>query len=793
MKTTFLLCLCLLTVLTLKAQTIKGRVSDARISQSLPFASIALADQTNPDKIRHTSTDTLGHFEFREVPNGRYNLTVSMMGYRKVQMALTINTDSIKVMDLGNIALTEDANLLQTVTINGGTPAFATKNGQLKIGVANNVFFKSAANLMEVFRKLPGLQVSPDGTMLLGNRSTPTLFVDGKPANMNGDEIQAYLNSLSPDMVESIEIINQPSSKYDGQYQGIIDVKLKRNQSLGLRGTYNLLYQQNNKSLLDNSLALVHKTPKFVYGINLNQTTGSFYRTYHALQYLTNTNAMITDTRITTANQNYNIQARVAFEPEKGQNLEVFLRTLQIDRKVVTDNKLSTLTNNLNNTLSVLQSDNSALPKQHNYAGGINYDARFKTGELHILTAIAQVDNRQTEDIRNINQISKELVDYWKTNSRNNILIRSAQADYTQNLKSGKLELGGKYAYTTTANNLRYDTLGNESFNLDPKRSNEFNYREYIAAGYLSYLGTSGKFSYSLSLRLEHTRSLANSVTEGTLTERNYLKWLPGANLTYDIAEEQQLSFSYSKKLTRPTFDALNPFRFYLSPRNYVIGNPYLQPSTTSAFALSYSRKALNISLSAGRENDQMVRYPEYDPVTNLLAYLGTNLPYRDFVTVQTSLPITVNKWWRMNNSFGLYYNRELRPYFGQTFQIPIYNYTLDGSQVFTLKQWLLDLSYSYQSRSGNSLYINAPVYTFDLSLQKSWFNNKLNSKLSQQDIFATGKRRFIFREKSIIDNDFYHYFGTQRLVFSLTYNFGRSTYRAKEARKSEEENRANR
>ena len=245
--------------------------------------------------------------------------------------------------------------------------------------------------------------------------------------------------------------------------------------------------------------------------------------------------------------------------------------------------------------------------------------------------------------------------------------------------------------------------------------------------------------------------------------------------------------------LTRPTFEALNPFRFYFSPRNYWIGNPYLQPSTTDLFSLSYNKKSLNISLNVGREKDPMVRYPEYDPITNILAYLGTNLPYRDFANIQASMPLNLTKWWRMNNNIGFYYNRELRPYLNQTYHIAVFNYTIKGNQVSSIKDWLLDLSYNYESKSGNGLYIFAPVFTIDIGLQKSWFKNKLNSKLTLYDVFDNGRRRLVFRDKTIINNDFYHYYGTQRLVFSLTYNFGSSNYKTKENKKSDEENRANR
>ena len=780
------------TGLLVNAQTLKGKLVDAKTNQPIPMANLALADQKQPSLIRYAHSDTAGLFEFSALANGKYWLSVSLLGYQKVQKEIELSADSPRVLNLGNVLMAEDASLLKEVTIIGGTPNFSTQNGQLKVGVANNAFFKSSANLLDVFKKLPGLQVNQDGTMQMASRVTPTLFVDGKPVNMNNDEILTYLGSLSPDMVESIEMINQPSSKYDGEYQGIIDVKLKRNQSLGLRGTYNGRLQRNNYSLLDNNLSLVYKTNRFIYDLKLGHTTGSTFYKYHALQFLANTNAMITDTRTATGNQNYNIQAKVAYELQKGQSLEAFVRTYQIDREAISRNLLITQNANLSNTIGLVTSNNNALPKQHNYAGGLNYDAQFKNSELHVIASVAQVDNRQNEDIQNRNVFSNQLMNYWKTNSRNNILIRTAQTDYTQNTSIGKFEFGSKFAYTTTQNKLRYDTLGNDVFSMDPKRSNEFGYEEYIGAAYFSYLGQWEKFNYSLSLRAEHTATEANSITTGLITNRKYLKWLPSASLTYAINTSEQLTLSYSRRMTRPTFPMLNPFRFYYSPRHYWIGNPYLQPSTTNLLSLSYSRKALNVSLNAGRETNPMERYPEYNPETNELIFLGRNIPYRDFANLLVSMPITVNKWWRMNNNLGFYYNRELRPYFGRTYKIPIYNYTLNGSQVFSLKDWLFDVSYTYESRSGNGLYIMKPVFGVDFGLQRAWFKNKVNTKLTLYDAFDSIKRGLVFRDKTVFNNDFYHYFGAQRLVFALTYNFGSSTYKARESKKTDEENRAN-
>jgi len=779
-------------LLTVKAQTISGRLIDGNTKKGLILASPSLTSQEKTIPIKYTVSDTLGNFEFRKIQNGNYTLRVTLMGYQRIEKSVLVDHQLSKTINLGNIVVAEDPNVLKEVTITGGLPSFSTKNGQLKIGIANNAFFKSSANLLDVFRKLPRLQVGQDGSMQLASRATPTLFIDGKPANMSSEEILSYLSGLSPEMVESIEIINQPSSKYDGEYQGIIDVKLKRNQSLGLKGSYNARLQRNNYTLLDHNLTLGYKTQRLSYQLVVGHTTGSTYYRYHSLQFLASSNAMTTDTRTATANQNFNLQARLTYEIKPTQSLEVFARTLQVKRNAVSANHLTTQDNSQHNTLALVKSDNDAHPKQHHYTGGLNYDARFKNSELHVMASLTQINNLQTEDIQNRDLLAQDLLSYWKTNSKNNIQIRNLQADYTQNVGTQKLELGAKFAYSSTENNLRYDTLGNDIFSIDPKRSNQFRYQEYISAGYFSYVGQWDKFSYSIGLRAEHTRSIANSITTEQLTERDYLKWLPSIDLNYTLSNTEQLSFNYSRRITRPTFAALNPFRFYYSPRHYWIGNPYLQPSTTSLFAIMYSRKSLNISLNAGRETDVMSRYPEYNPKTDELIFLGRNLPYRNFANLQISSPITVNKWWRMTHNIGLFYNKELTPYFGQTYRIPIRNYNINGSQIFTLKSWLFDVSYSYESKSGNGLYIMAPVYGIDFGIQKAWLKNKLNTKLTLYDVFDNLKRRLIFREKSIINNDLYHYFAAQRLVLGITYNFGSSTYKSKENKRSDEENRAN-
>jgi hypothetical protein len=223
------------------------------------------------------------------------------------------------------------------------------------------------------------------------------------------------------------------------------------------------------------------------------------------------------------------------------------------------------------------------------------------------------------------------------------------------------------------------------------------------------------------------------------------------------------------------------------------VGNPYLLPSTTKQLSLTYTRKNFYILLNAGRESDPMARYPEYNRLTNVLEYLGTSLPYNDFATLEASLPLPLNKWWRMNHTLGLYYKKEQTPYHGIVYQIPITNYMINGSQIFTIaKDFTLDMYYYYISGRGNSLYIFKPMYYLGFGLQKTWLKGKLNTKLNFYDIFNTNYLQLVFREKSIINNEFSHWNGNQRGVFSLNYNFGKSGYKVRQNIRNEEESRIN-
>ncbi|RYY14006.1 MAG: TonB-dependent receptor, partial [Chitinophagaceae bacterium] len=643
----------------------------------------------------------------------------------------------------------------------------------------------------DILKKIPGLDVSGDGTLLLSGRIPPSIFVDGKPMPMSPEELQNYIAALTPEMIASIEVIANPSSRYDGEHKAIIDIKLKRDLTLGWKGNVNTLLQQNAYGYSEHNFLLTYKSNKVAYTARAGYAIGTKIYRYRALQHLSDKNIMATRTRVPTSHNNLNYQLGADYAINKNHRVEVSLRTYQLNRETRSFNTLHITDSSGKNLVSHTSTTNNFQPQQDNYAGNLNYTGQLKKTQLQFQGTLVRIDNRQQEDIRTSVTNTGELLNYWKTKLNNTIVIRAAQVDLSREALKGQFGFGAKFALTTTRNNLQYDTLNkNNEFVHDDSRSNNFNYDEYISAAYLSYDRKINNLQYAVSIRAEHTHSLAEAITNNQTTKRNYLTLLPSFSATY-YDDARQYHFSYSRKMTRPNFSQLNPFRFYLSPRNFFVGNPLLLPAKQDLITLSYSNKNFSVAVNGGKETDPLARYPEYNDTTHVLEYLGRNLPYNYFAGFQASYSFSLKKWWRWSHTFNALYKKEQTPYHDQVYAIGIFDYTITGNQVFNLpRNFSLDVYYRILSDGGNGLYFSKGYTTIDLGLQKTWLQGKLNTKLNYYDLFNQYEVRYIFREKQLIDNELAHWFGTNRVVLTVSYSFGKSTHKVRQSNKNEEEGR---
>lgn len=666
-------------------------------------------------------------------------------------------------------------------------------DGNVVVSVAGNRDFKTSTHLLDVLRKTPGVTVDQEDGIFIGGRIAPAVLIDGKPVVMSNQELQAYLRSLSPDMVESVEVNTNPSSKYDAEFKGIIDIKLKKNTSLGWKASYNGNVYINKFNYRENAFNTSYHTGKVTYSLQTGYNEGiSTYR-YQALQRLANTNIMRTHTYQEDFGKVYNIQMGADFRLSDKNRAGINLRGNFRNNDRTRNGSLFTTDKNETQTVLNTASENPTRYVQDNYGITADYTFQNKGFKFSFLGNYLSVKNKQYDDFINKDRATENLLSYWKSDLINKINIYTAQIDVSQKMGNADLEVGVKYSNSDTQNNIRYNTLSAANqFVFDPSRSNVFSYKEKIWAGYLAYRQKVGSLQINAGLRFENTNSISDAVTVDSVVARNYLKWLPSLSANYTFNKSSELSLSYSRKITRPVFSQLNPFRFYFSPLNYWIGNPYLLPSFTSQIKATYRYKNWITSFTVGKEKDVMTRYPLYNPETNVLEYLGTNLPYRNFAILETSFPVRIAKWWNITSQIAGYYNYEFRPYLDEVFALNIYNYEIRLNQVFSLPKGItLNLFGSYESKTGNSLYIIQPRYTIDVSVQKSWFDNKLNTKIGFNNLLDSYEQRLEFRHKQIMDNRFTHWWDSSRLIFSLSYTMGSSKYQVKETQKTEEENRA--
>lgn len=664
--------------------------------------------------------------------------------------------------------------------------------GNIVMSVSGNKDFKTSTNILEVLRKTPGVTVDSEDGIFIGGRINPAIFINGNPVVMSTQELQSYLRSLSPEMVESIEVNTNPSSKYDAEFKGIIDIKLKKNTNLGWIGNYIGNTSINKFNYKENSLNLSYNTEKISYNVQFGYNNGiSTYR-YNALQRLANTNVMRTQTYQKDDVEIYTVQTGIDYKLNDKNRFGVNVRSNFRGSERIRLGSLYTVNKDETQLIFNTESKNPINYFQDNYGITADYSFQHKNFKLSFLGNYLSVKNKQEDDFLNSDKPTSQLLSYWRSDLLNKINIYTGQIDVSQKIGNATFEAGLKLSDTNTNNMIRYDTLStNKQFIFDPTRSNQFSYKEKIFAGYWAYSQKFNKFQINAGLRFENTQSISNAVTIDSVVSRNYLKWLPSLSASYAFNKSSELSLSYSRKITRPVFSQLNPFRFYYSPLNYWIGNPYLQPSFTNQIKATYRYKNWVTAFTIGKETDVMTRYPIYNPETNVLEFLGTNLPYRNFASLEISFPIKIAKWWNINTQFSGYYNYEFRPYLDEVFALKIYNYEMRLNQVFSLpKGYTLNVFLNYESKTGNSLYIIKPRYTVDISVQKSWLDNKLNTKISFNNIFDSYDQRLEFRHKQIMDTRFTHWWDTQKLILSLSYNFGSSKYQMKNIQKSEEENR---
>ena len=784
------------------AQTasLQGRVFDSK-QQPVEYATVTLLAGADSTFIRGTLTDTTGRFVLPALATGSFRLRITAVGLRSLTtLPITLTTDE---RDLGLLTLQNASQTLSEVIVKGERPVVERSMGKLILNVTNS-FFKTATNALDVLRRAPGLIVGQDGAISIKGQYAPVVYIDGRQQPLTADE----LRGLQAGDIDQIEVISNASAQYDGETRAVINIKLKRDKTLGMKGSLYGGYVQNQRySGGEVGGSGTHKTKKWAYygrlGYSLtnNFLTGLSERIINADSART---VFAGSSLLKWASQPLSYQFSADFSPVTNQQIGLFVKgatTSQTDRLinnlVRTDNTRSDAspTRTLLNTYDLDQTQSSHLAIDLNYKGTLS-----KRGDqLSAFVDYARYQTAKTQNFRNDFLTAEQqptrpplvLLGQFPSTT----IIRSLRIDYVHPLgKTGKLEAGTKLTRTNTDNELRYDTLAGSLFVRDPTRSNQFLYEEQILAGYSQFSHEWGKTQVEAGLRVEDTRSTGNSLTLNKVVNRHYFRWLPTLKIQRKVGERDILSMSYSRKLRRPNFYELNPFTLYLDPYSFAEGNPFLLPTTYTTADLTYQHGDVTFSLNYQRTSDAIVQLPFQDDQTRVLRYTRVNLDTQQSAWADVSATEQITKGWKMQHYATVGYGQTVSAYApGQLINTGSWNAYASGTHNFTLPNgYNLELSYYYTSPRVSYIYYTKSTGTVSVGLQKTVLAGRGNLQLNVNDLFNTYREYFV-SQYSNLDVSVLQKRNSRQATLRFTYQFGKSTFKRlnRSSGSAEEEGRA--
>ncbi|PTX63141.1 outer membrane receptor protein involved in Fe transport [Kordia periserrulae] len=618
------------------------------------FANVVLYD-TDKKIISGTTTNKNGIFELT-TSKVDCELMISYIGYVSLTKKVTIKEDT----NIGEIFIFRDKDLIKQVEILVRKPRIIQKVDRIEFNIENSVL--TDGSLWNVISKSPGIVTSNNGDIQMFGKNNVLIYIDNKPIRLGGEELMNMLESMRASNISSLEIIDTPPSNYDAQGGGVINIKTKRKNDLGINGSIN-------------SQAKFSIFPKFNNGFSLNylKRKVGIYSTYNYGSGTNNgrkereTNYFQQSDLISIWDENTNIKSRdnthnfrlvidLALTKRSSLSFTSYGNIPDSDRRTITNTDILNVSNSSNDFLNTL---NNTLSTSENISNSLFYEFKIdKRDRLNIEIENTNYNSKSNEKV--ITDGSNFFAtDDFRSDSKQKINITSAKIDYVNIISASKIEMGIKAAFTDSENNLNYFNINGSAETFDSLRSNDFLYSENTYAAYFSYARNFEKISIKLGLRGEFTETEGDSKTLNQVNEFDYFRLFPTFYITYNLRKRSSLRFAYGRRISRPNFGLLNPFRFYYSPFSFIEGNPFLQPSFTDNFSFTYSYRGKHFFKYYFNYTD--------NPFTQISFQDGENETYRYFAVnlnnnLSTGLSvfskIDMKKWWILNLQWNSYYKR---------------------------------------------------------------------------------------------------------------------------------------
>ncbi len=798
MKNIFTLTILLIiSVANSNAQNISGTIKDEQ-DKAIAKASASLKRTKDSSIVKLSVSDATGKYEFVNVSQGKYFITISYIGKMPQNSAvMEVSGEGDKIIPA--ITLTNVPANLKAVVIESKKPMIEVRADKTIMNVEGSIN-AVGQDALELLRKAPGVLLDKDDNISLSGKNGVQIYIDGKPSPLSGTDLTAYLKTLQSSQIESIEIITNPSAKYEAAGNaGIINIRLKKNKSMGTNGSVNAGYAIGIYPKYNGSISLNHRNKKvnifstYNYNNSRNENRFNLYR--KQLDTIFDQRSIMT-----SKNESHGFKVGLDYfvnkkstlglmingnfsENEMGNNSRTSISyepTGKVDRYLEANNKTNAKRNNTNFNVNYRYVDTSGRE--------LNMDADYG---LYRIKSDQLQPNYYSDPIGNpINSIVYNMI------APSNIDIYSFKTDYEQNLKKGRLGFGGKVSYVKSGNDFERYNVYTGGKVLDTLRSNDFIYKENINALYVNYNRQFKGFMIQAGLRMENTNSegrsngyrfvSGNYVPYDSAFSRHYTDFFPSAAITFNKKPTMQWGLSYSRRIDRPAYQDLNPFEFKLDEYTFQKGNTQLRPQYTNSVSLTntYMYK-LTTTLTYSHVNDVFTQL--VDTIETSKSFITKkNLAKQDIGSLNISYPFQF-KWYSMFVNLNSYYSHYQADFgTGRTVDLDVFAYNIYMQHSAKLgKGFTAELSGFYNSPSiWGGTFESVAIWAVDGGIQKSLWKNKANLKVSVSDIFHTlsfaGESTFAGQYTRASGN-----FESTQFKVNFTYRFGNTQVKAARQRKS--------
>ncbi len=775
---------------------ISGNILESN-NNTMPFANVLLLKASDSTLVKGTLSDENGSYIIKEVSSGNYLLLSSLVGFQSAySKPFKLNNDYYP-----EALVLIEGEQLKEVVIEAKKPIFQQQIDRLVINVENSIV-SAGGTALEVLERSPGVLVNKQNNNIsIQGKSGVVVMINGKISYMPAQSLVQFLNGISADNIASIELITSPPANLDAEGNaGYINIVLKKRSDLGLNGTYSISGGYGKGAVSNDNLNFNYRKNKVnIYGsysFSLDKRNQIFTtsREYQESGNLI-TSSTISDRDPTQRNHNLRI----------GLDFDISEKTVTGFLISTFDNKwtMDALNNNLNTEnetpTSYVILDNNELNHLKHF--GFNYNFKHNFSENKFISF--DIDylkyryNNPTDYInsfydQNFEFISEELLRSRKETPLNTWV---SKMDYSNAINENtKLEAGIKGTKSEFKNEVSVENFMDNEWVIDPSLTNVSDLNEKIFAAYGSIeYSFNKKTSVKAGLRYEYTDSKLNTDTDGLVVDRQYGIWFPTIFLNRNFNENFSMNLSYSKRITRPTFNDLAPFVILLDPNTFFSGNSSLQPAISNSIKYGINYKSYFLSLQYTNEDSSIASFQErIDDETGRLIFEASNLDFTKTFGMTLGIPIKITNWWKTQNNLTASKQKVRTFYNEEPLEVKLVNFSANSTHAFKISDsFSMELSGNYYGPSlfGSAKYNEIMIFNF--GIQKEFKEDWGSLKFGISDIFNQFKLTggTDFPEQNIKTKNSFRF--TNR-TFTVTYNrkFGNNKLKSSRNREtgSEEE-----